>query len=52
MIIGKELEICCIFFLLYFYSFVFIIDKVDVINGILDCFIFIGVGWGYGVGFC
>lgn len=52
MIIGKELEIRRTLSPSHLYSSAFIIDKVDVTNGIPDRFILTGAGWGHGVGLC
>ena len=52
MIIGKELEIRRTLSPSHLYSSAFIIDKVNVTNGIPDRFILTGAGWGHGVGLC
>ena len=52
MIIGKELEIRRTLSPSHLYSSAFIIDKVNITNGIPDRFILTGAGWGHGVGLC
>jgi stage II sporulation protein D len=50
--IGKELEIRKAFSPSHLYSSAFVIDKVNVQEGIPQKFIFTGAGWGHGVGLC
>ncbi|KAA6335527.1 Amidase enhancer [termite gut metagenome] len=52
LIIGKELEIRRTLSSSHLYSSAFVIDKVDVKNGIPTRFILTGAGWGHGVGLC
>jgi SpoIID/LytB domain protein len=51
-IIGKELEIRRTLSPSHLYSSAFVIDKMDVKNGIPGRFILTGAGWGHGVGLC
>ncbi len=50
--IGKELEIRKVLSESHLYSSEFVVDKLDVVNGIPSKFILIGAGWGHGVGLC
>ena len=52
LIVGKELEIRRILSESHLYSSAFIVDKVDIINGVQQKFILTGAGWGHGVGLC
>ncbi|KAA6313396.1 Amidase enhancer [termite gut metagenome] len=52
LVIGKELEIRRTLSLSHLYSSAFVIDKVDVKDGIPARFILTGAGWGHGVGLC
>ncbi|KAA6321045.1 hypothetical protein EZS27_029257 [termite gut metagenome] len=52
LIIGKELEIRRTLSSSHLYSSAFVIDKVDVKDGIPARFILTGAGWGHGVGLC
>lgn len=50
--IGKELEIRRFLSPSHLYSSAFIIEKLDLLNGIPQRFSLIGAGWGHGVGLC
>ena len=50
--IGKELEIRKTLSESHLYSSAFVIDKLDIQNGIPEQFILTGAGWGHGVGLC
>lgn len=50
--IGKELEIRRTLSTSHLYSSAFVIDKVDIQDGIPGRFILTGAGWGHGVGLC
>ncbi len=52
IVIGKELEIRRILSDTHLYSSAFVVDKIDVQNGIPQKFILTGAGWGHGVGLC
>ena len=52
MTIGKELEIRRALSTSHLYSSAFVIDKLDMENGIPQKFILTGAGWGHGVGLC
>ncbi|MCL3781903.1 SpoIID/LytB domain-containing protein [Prolixibacteraceae bacterium JC049] len=51
-IIGKELEIRKSLSESHLYSSAFVIDKLDIIDGIPQQFVLTGCGWGHGVGLC
>ena len=50
--IGKELEIRRTLSESHLYSSAFVVDHLDIQNGIPQQFAFIGAGWGHGVGLC
>lgn len=50
--IGKELEIRRALSESHLYSSAFVVDKLDVENGIPQKFHLVGAGWGHGVGLC
>ena len=50
--IGKELEIRKTLSESHLYSSAFVVDKLDIQNGIPEQFILTGAGWGHGVGLC
>ncbi|MFW5725076.1 MAG: SpoIID/LytB domain-containing protein [Bacteroidota bacterium] len=52
IIIGKELEIRKAFSDSHLYSSAFVVDALDVQNGIPQKFVLTGAGWGHGVGLC
>ena len=52
LIIGKELEIRRALSKSHLYSSAFIIEKVDIKDGVPQKFIIKGAGWGHGVGLC
>ncbi|MFY9151935.1 MAG: SpoIID/LytB domain-containing protein [Prolixibacteraceae bacterium] len=52
LIIGKELEIRKTLSESHLYSSAFVIDKLNVNQGIPGEFILTGAGWGHGVGLC
>ncbi len=52
LIIGKELEIRKTLSESHLYSSAFVVDKVNVVNGIAQEFVLSGAGWGHGVGLC
>jgi len=52
LIIGKELEIRRLLSESHLYSSAFVVDKVNIQNGIPQKFILTGAGWGHGVGLC
>ncbi len=52
MIIGKELEIRRILAEKHLYSSAFVVEKLDIKNGIPQSFKIKGAGWGHGVGLC
>ena len=52
LVIGKELEIRRILSESHLYSSAFVVEKVDIKNGIPQKFILTGAGWGHGVGLC
>lgn len=52
LIIGKELEIRKVLSESHLYSSEFVVDKLDVQNGVPSKFVLIGAGWGHGVGLC
>jgi len=50
--IGKELEIRKVLSESHLYSSEFVVDKLDLKNGVPSKFVLIGAGWGHGVGLC
>ena len=50
--IGKELEIRKTLSESHLYSSAFVIDKLNINNGIPGEFVLTGAGWGHGVGLC
>ncbi len=50
--IGKELEIRKAFSKTHLYSSAFVIDHMEMRDGVPQKFIFTGAGWGHGVGLC
>ena len=50
--IGKELEIRKTLSESHLYSSAFVVDKVNIVNGIAQEFVLSGAGWGHGVGLC
>ena len=52
LIIGKELEIRKTLSESHLYSSAFVVDKVNVVDGIAQEFVLFGAGWGHGVGLC
>ncbi len=52
LVIGKELEIRRTLSTSHLYSSAFIVERVDIQNGIPQKFILTGAGWGHGVGLC
>ena len=50
--IGKELEIRRALSKTHLYSSAFVVDKVDVQEGIPQRLVIHGAGWGHGVGLC
>ena len=50
--IGKELEIRRALSETHLYSSAFVVDKLDVNNGVPSRFVITGAGWGHGVGLC
>lgn len=50
--IGKELEIRRTLSETHLYSSAFVVDKLDIVNGIPSRFVLNGAGWGHGVGLC
>lgn len=50
--IGKELEIRKTLSESHLYSSAFVIDKLNVVDGIPGEFVLTGAGWGHGVGLC
>ena len=52
LIIGKELEIRRALSKSHLYSSAFIVEKVDIKDGVPQKFIIKGAGWGHGVGLC
>ncbi|RKD92844.1 SpoIID/LytB domain-containing protein [Mangrovibacterium diazotrophicum] len=51
-IIGKELEIRRALSTSHLYSSAFVIDHLDIENGVPQKFVLTGAGWGHGVGLC
>jgi SpoIID/LytB domain protein len=52
MTIGKELEIRKTLSESHLYSSAFVVDKLNITNGIPGEFVLTGAGWGHGVGLC
>lgn len=52
LIIGKELEIRRALSKSHLYSSAFVIEKVDIKDGVPQQFVIKGAGWGHGVGLC
>jgi SpoIID/LytB domain protein len=52
MVFGKELQIRKILSNSHLYSSAFVVDYLDVTNGIPAKFVLTGAGWGHGVGLC
>jgi len=52
LIVGKELEIRRWLSKSHLYSSAFIVEKLDVKNGVPGRFLLRGAGWGHGVGLC
>ena len=52
LIIGKELEIRRTLSPSHLYSSAFVVDKLDIKDGIPAHFLLTGAGWGHGVGLC
>jgi stage II sporulation protein D len=52
VIVGKELEIRKWLSESHLYSSAFVVDKLEIINGIPQKIILTGAGWGHGVGLC
>jgi len=52
LIIGKELEIRKTLSESHLYSSAFVVDKVNIVDGIAQEFVLSGAGWGHGVGLC
>ncbi|GAB1453213.1 SpoIID/LytB domain-containing protein [Draconibacterium sp.] len=52
LVIGKELEIRKTLSESHLYSSAFVVDKLNVENGIPGEFVLTGAGWGHGVGLC
>lgn len=50
--IGKELEIRKTLSVSHLYSSAFVVDKLNIADGIPGEFIMTGAGWGHGVGLC
>ncbi len=50
--IGKELEIRKTLSESHLYSSAFVVDKLNITDGIPAEFVFTGAGWGHGVGLC
>jgi SpoIID/LytB domain protein len=50
--IGKELEIRKTLSESHLYSSAFVVDKLNITNGIPGEFVLTGAGWGHGVGLC
>jgi len=51
-VVGKELEIRRILSNTHLYSSAFVIDKLDIKEGVPERFVLTGAGWGHGVGLC
>jgi len=52
LVIGKELEIRKTLSESHLYSSAFVVDKINITNGIPGEFCLTGAGWGHGVGLC
>lgn len=52
LIIGKELEIRRTLSGSHLYSSAFVVDHLEVLNGIPQKFVLTGAGWGHGAGLC
>jgi stage II sporulation protein D len=52
LVVGKELEIRRLLSSTHLYSSAFIVEKLDIRNGIPGRFVLKGAGWGHGVGLC
>ncbi len=52
MTVGKELEIRKWISKSHLYSSAFVVDHLDIQNGIPQKFVITGAGWGHGVGLC
>lgn len=52
LVIGKELEIRKTLSESHLYSSAFVVEKLNVVDGIPGEFILSGAGWGHGVGLC
>jgi spoIID/lytB domain protein len=52
LIIGKELEIRRALSKSHLYSSAFVVEKVDIKDGVPQQFVIKGAGWGHGVGLC
>ncbi len=52
VVVGKELEIRKWLSPSHLYSSAFVVDKLDIIDGIPQNFVLHGAGWGHGVGLC
>jgi SpoIID/LytB domain protein len=52
LVVGKELEIRKLLSESHLYSSAFVVEKLNVINGIPGEFVLSGAGWGHGVGLC
>jgi len=52
LIIGKELEIRKTLSESHLYSSAFVVDKLNITDGVPGEFILTGAGWGHGVGLC
>ena len=52
LILGKELEIRKWLSQSHLYSSAFVVDHLDIANGIPQKFLLTGAGWGHGVGLC
>ncbi len=50
--VGKELYIRKILSDSHLYSSAFVVDKLDIVEGIPQKFVLTGAGWGHGVGLC
>ena len=50
--VGKELQIRKMLSESHLYSSAFVVDKLDVVNGVPQEFVLTGAGWGHGVGLC
>ena len=50
--VGKELEIRKILSNSHLYSSAFVVDRLEISNGIPAKFVLTGAGWGHGVGLC